>query len=30
MFKRDPETGHTVKVEVPEDLREKHVLSLMK
>lgn len=26
MFKRDPETGHTVQVEVPEDLREKRVL----
>jgi len=27
MFRRDPETGHTVKVEVPEDLRERRVLS---
>lgn len=27
MFKRDPETGHTVQVEVPEDLREERVLS---
>ena len=28
MFKRDPETGHTVQVEVPEDLREKRVLNV--
>ena len=27
MFKRDPETGHTVQVEVPEDLRKERVLS---
>ncbi len=27
MFKRDPETGHTVQVEVPETLREERVLS---
>ena len=27
MFDRDPDTGHTVKVDVPEDLREKRVLS---
>lgn len=27
MFKRDPETGHTVQVEVPEELREERVLS---
>ncbi len=27
MFKRDPDTGYTVKVDVPEDLREKRVLS---
>ena len=27
MFKRDSDTGHTVKVDVPEDLREKRVLS---
>ena len=27
MFKRDPETGHTVTVEVPKDLRERRVLS---
>ena len=27
MFKRDSDTGHTIKVGVPEDLREKRVLS---
>lgn len=27
MFDRDPDTGYTVKVDVPEDLREKRVLS---
>ena len=27
MFKRDPDTGHTVMVDVPEDLSEKRVLS---
>ena len=27
MFKRDSETGHTVKVDVPENMREKRVLS---
>jgi pyruvate, water dikinase len=27
MFKRDSETGHTIKVDVPENMREKRVLS---
>ncbi len=27
MFDRDPDTGYTIKVDVPEDLREKRVLS---
>ncbi len=27
MFDRDPDTGYTVKIDVPEDLREKRVLS---